>query len=232
MNVDCQYIIPLQGGSQLDAPHFCLTLMFNSIRNSDIRVPVRVEATRSLLCSPILTSRKLCLHFRTFFAPLMFPFAYDPPTFCFSAQRHKSPLLRPTNHWSERGRVKVNPRETDGKSWFCREKERQTLLVVVRSTFRSQENRNKRFDLLFPLFFGSTVTNSPCLASMTPGFITATALEVERDPAWTKADRRGSTSRSGSESSCASLESEQTVRDSPINTGETVVFYAVTFAIY
>lgn len=89
--------------------------------------------------------------------------------------------------------------------------------------------RGRKEIVLFISLFSLRVSvprcpSSPCLASTTPGFITATASEVERDPAWTKADRRGSTSRSGSESSCASSESEPTARDSPISTGETAAF--------
>lgn len=59
-----------------------------------------------------------------------------------------------------------------------------------------------------------------CLALTTRECTTVTASELERDPAWMKADRRGSTSRNGSVSSSASSEWGPTAPASRINTGE------------
>lgn len=67
----------------------------------------------------------------------------DQPTFRFSTEWHESLLLRPTNHWSEYGRVQVDSRETDGRSWFCREKEGKADVVVGGTRCISFAGENK-----------------------------------------------------------------------------------------
>lgn len=119
-------------------------------------------------------------------------------------------MFEPDQSESRKGaELAENPRET----------ERKTLQFFPRNVV-TKSGPSCLFGSRKAQLLVSASAASACLALTTPAFTTATASAGERDPAWTKVDRSGSRSRSGSESSCVSSEREPTKPGSLTNTGQ------------
>lgn len=166
-----------------------------------------------------------------FFAPWLFKHSSSPPTTrprYVSLPNNTRPSCLQPIIGQEIGGAEINSRESDGRSWVLPRNRffNAASSGVQPSPLKKQnkrENHKKPVRFIVPTFCSSCLVRRPrslCLVLTTRECTTVTASEVERDMAWTKADRRESRSRSGSVSSSGSSELGPTAPASHINTGE------------